>query len=221
MNLRQSRADRSRQNRATRSPARAVATAERDTSSHPHDTGTGDVGIECQLTTEPSADVPQHIVITDEGVGIHDRHRTAPAERIQPNDDAGVVVGSEVQLRAGPRPFFQSRYAADQQVRPEAPDVPVERGDCTVGRDQQREDVEAFGSVIRRQPRVIAGCLFDQRQRLGTLLWQPVHQHVPIRPERPLEAEEFVVPPRRPDPFRAADVNEAIAGDPVCPDHRC
>src|SRR5215207_3471851 len=50
-----------------------------------HRSRSGDVGVERQLPAKAAADVAQYVVVSRQGLGIHDRHRAPAAERVEPD----------------------------------------------------------------------------------------------------------------------------------------
>ena len=84
------------------------------------------------------------------------------AQRVEP--DHGVA---DVQLRPCPPALGEALDPADHDVRPEPPDVAAELGHGAVGRDEEREDVEAGEPVERGELGVVARGRPHEGERLG------------------------------------------------------
>ena len=128
----------------------------------PDRAGADDVGVERQLAAESPHDIAQHRGVDLQCVGIHGRHVTASAQRVEPHDRV-----ADVQFRARPVPFVEPVDAADDDIRTQPPDVASESGDGAVSRDEQREDIEAVEPFPRFEPGVGAGGPFDERKGSG------------------------------------------------------
>jgi hypothetical protein len=155
----------------------------------------------------------QHLGIALERIGIHGRHRAAPSQRVQADDRVADMKG-----RARPLALVEPVDAADQEVRPETADVPAECGDGAVGRHQERQHVESIAVVRFLHPGIVARRFLDQRERGRTVPGMSSDAGARVRAEGTPQPEQTVVAARRAHPFRAADPDDAIAGDAVEPE---
>ncbi len=96
-----------------------------------HRSGACDVRIERKPAAESSADIAQYFRVALQRVRIDRRHRAAAAQGIEPDHCVG-----DVQAGAFPASFGQAFDASDEDVRPQSPDVPAERRNGSVSRDE-------------------------------------------------------------------------------------
>ena len=70
-----------------------------------------DGGVQRQIAAKAPADIPQHLGIAMQCVGIDGRHRAAAAQRVEPHDDVAYE-----QFRTRPRAFSEPLRTADENV---------------------------------------------------------------------------------------------------------
>jgi hypothetical protein len=99
--------------------------------------------VESELASETAGDVAEHLGVPLEGVGIDRGHRTARSKRVQADD--GI---SDVELGARPGRLGQALDARYDDVRTQAADVTPERGDRSVGGDEEGKDVEPVEIIV-------------------------------------------------------------------------
>jgi hypothetical protein len=138
-----------------------VETIEHDLIPHAHSSTAHHVSIERKPAAESAADVLEHLRITFERVRINSGHRAAAAQGIEPHQRV-----RDMQLRACPLPFGHSRDPSNEDVRAKAPDVPPEHRHRSIGRHEQRQNVEPLETFVRFEPRIVAGGVLDECQSL-------------------------------------------------------
>ena len=106
---------------------------------------------------------------------------------------------------------------ADQNVRPQTPDIAAEGGDGTIGRHQQRQHVEALAAIKRLEPRVVACGGLHEGEGVGAVPRMAVDERTIIGAQGPPQTKEPIVPPRRTHALRAAHAHEAVTGNAVGP----
>ncbi len=119
-------------------------------------------------------------------VGIDRRHDTSRAQRVQPNDRISPMCSSASSHSRSAKPVD----TADDDVRAQAADVASERGNSTVGRDEQRQNVESVESLARLEPGVGAGGIPDERERVRAIPWMTVDQGAAVRDRASRAARE-------------------------------
>ncbi len=107
-------------------------------------------------------------------------------------------------------PLTQSVDTGDDDVRTQAPDVAPEGGNSAVGRDEQRQDVEAIEALPRLEPGVGARGPFDQRKGIRAVPQMAIDPRT-VGSERSAQTEQPVLAPRCAHPFRASHTHDAVA----------
>ena len=136
-----------------------VGTVEHDVIPDTHCSAAHHVGIERKPAAESADDIFKHLRIALEGVWIDRRHHAAAAQGIELHKRV-----SDVQLRALPERFGLRLDSSNEDVRSKASDVPPEHRHSSIGRDEQRADVEPLETFVRFEPRVVAGGVLDECQ---------------------------------------------------------
>jgi hypothetical protein len=152
---------------------------EHDVIPHVHCSAPHHVGIKPKPAAESAADIAKHLRITLEGVWINGRHRAAAAQGIEPHPRV-----SDVQLRAFPERFGHPLDPSDEDVRAEASDVPAEHRHGSVGRHEQRQDVEPLETLVRLEPRIVAGGVLNQCQGFRAVPRMTVDEGTRVGPQR-------------------------------------
>ena len=168
------------------------------------------LGVERELAAEALDDVLQHARIELQRVRIDGGHDAAGAERIEADDRL-----ADVQFGAGPVALRQPFDAANHDVRPQPPHIAAEGLDGTVGGDQQRHDVEPVEALPRFEPRVGAGGLLHQRERVDAVPAMTFDVRPALAIERAVQADQSILPARGADAFRPAHADDAIARDAI------
>ena len=148
-------------------------------------------------------------------VRVDRRHVTSAAQRIEPHDRV-----ADVQLRTRPLTFLQTVDAADDDVRAQTPEIAPEGGDGAIGRNEERENIEAIQSAPGFQPRIVACCAFDERQRLRTVPRMAVDEWMGACVKRSVQPKESVLPPGRAHAFRSTYAHNPVAWNTACPYRR-
>lgn len=81
----------------------------------------------------------------------------------------------------GPFAFFEANDSGDDQVGAEPATVDLHIFDCSIGGDQQRQDVEAFGAGVADEFDALVECVADELVCFGGLPGEAVDEDVAVR----------------------------------------
>src|SRR6185295_18938139 len=105
------------------------------------------VTIQSKRAAEFPRDVLEHLTVLFQAVRVKCRHDTTPTEILYSNDDV-----PDAQALAWPVALGQPLDATDHEIRSKAPTIMFKHGNGSIGRNQQRQYIEAIGRLIANQP---------------------------------------------------------------------
>ena len=164
--------------------------------------------VEREPPAEPSADVFQDGRIPRDRVGVHGRHRTATAQRVEFDDRV-----ADVQLGSFPGGLVHPVDSGDQKIGAKSPNVTTECRHRTIGRHQQRQDVELVAGWRALEPGVLPRGGTNQFGRDGGIPRMAIDQHLSLGAQRPSQAQQLVLPPGGAHALGTADPDESVARD--------
>ena len=168
-----------------------------------------DAGVQRQLSTEPMNDVSEDVGILLKGVGVEGRHHTATA---QVNDVDQDLPDAETAPR--PRALVEPNDTSDHQIGPQTSTVMSERGDCAIGRNQQRENIKAVHRFVANEACAGADVGVDHRSYSGVGPAQAIDDGRSLRVSDGVMSEKSRVGPRSYDTASAIlNVHHAVTGD--------
>jgi len=101
------------------------------------------VTIQGERAAEFVRDILEHLTVLFQAVRVKCRHDATPTEILYSNDDV-----PDAQALAWPVAIGQPLDATDHEIRSKAPTIMFKHGNGSIGRNQQRQYIEAIGRLI-------------------------------------------------------------------------
>ena len=151
-----------------------------------NETGAEDVAIERSAPAELPVDLLEDGDVLLERVGVEGRHHAAAADL--PDAEQRVA---ELDLPPDPVALGQARNAGQVDVRAETAAVDADRGDASVGRERDRQHVEALraAAVVADELGVGLGHAADGRERRRVAPRHSIDRRLAVGIEPALEPE--------------------------------
>jgi len=137
--------------------------------------GLHDVAIQRQRSVKFAVNLPEYVHILYQRIRVERRHDTAITQIFNP--DNYLTRSQRLPL---PLSFVEPMHSANDDIGTQSPSVISEGCDRTVGRHQQRQNVESLDTIVPLKPRVRPRGVthIDFAPRL------PIHQRFAVSTQR-------------------------------------